>query len=165
MVSMDPPNVIVKPPRSFSPVTFQFPRTQNSPNRFSKFSEKGLATVTSWPSRLSQKSRPNLVGCNVGFEESSRVLLFGTERNPSPELSSEESCWVGGLLFLPSTKGVTELFCEIIVMLPGKVISVKVRSLGAVDERNSDTRPDRDTRSPTVTWPRIVVFCENTMSP
>lgn len=101
------PNVMVKPPREFKPVTGQSPYTQNSPNSFSKSVTVGALTVTSWPSRDSQKSRPNSVGWRVALTDSTRLWLFGTERNPSGPTSKAETDCVGGLRSTPRTKGVT----------------------------------------------------------
>lgn len=145
------PKFMDNPPRLFSPVTFQSPRIQNSPNLFSKSSATGLRIVTSCPSKLSQKSSPNLSGWSVLFSASSSVWLFGTERIPSTALSNEEKDWVGGERSSPMTRGVTGLPEDNTTMFLGLVISVADRSFGEPLDLNSSTTPPKLIESPTLT--------------
>ena len=107
--------------------------------------------VTSWPSRLSQKSSPYLSGCRVELVVEIRLLLLGTERKPSTPVSRALNFWVGGLLSLPRINGVTVLLLDKTVMFVGDSISVMNKKLGLLAERNSDTRPPREMKSPTLT--------------
>ncbi len=159
------PSVIVRPPRLFKPVTAQSPRTHISPKLFGKSKATGFGIVTSCPSRLSQKSIPNLSGCSVASVTSMRLLLLGTARKPSPPVSSAESCCVGGLRSLPMITGSTTLLWDATSILAGLSISVIVRSLGEPLERNSATRPDKDTMSPGATWAMIVSSSVKILSP
>ena len=54
---------------------------------------------------------------------------------------------------------------EVTLMFLGDSSSVRKRSSGAVDERNSDTVPVRETRSPGETEARIEVEVVNTFKP
>lgn len=121
--------------------------------------------VTNWPSRLSQKSMPNASGRRRSLTSSMRLTLFGTDKNPSAPLSRAENCCVGGLLSLPRMMGVTVWFEDNTVMLVGDSISVKWRSSGAVEERNSATIPLNEIKSPTWTWARTDAVEENTIKP
>jgi hypothetical protein len=162
------PKVIVRPPRPFFPVTGQSPWTQNSPNLFWKPREMGLGTITSCPSRLSQKSSPYWSGCRVALTLSRQVTLLGIDKNPSVPLSKALSFCVGGVLSFPRMTGVTVLFEERTTMLVGDTISVRNKSLGTADVRvgrNSETLPLSKMRSRTETWLSTVVEVEKTKSP
>lgn len=80
-----------------------------------------------------------------------RLLLLGTERKPSTPVSRALNFWVGGLLSLPRINGVTVLLLDKTVMFVGDSISVMNKKLGLLAERNSDTRPPREMKSPTLT--------------
>ena len=158
---------MVRPPRLFAPVAAQSPRTQNSPKLFWNPTATGLCTVTSWPSRLAQKSMPNLSGWRVAFARETKLWLPGTDSQPSLPTSSAESFCVGGLRSTPRTRGATVLLDESTVMLLGELSSVAnklLRELALVD-RNSATVPESEIRSPAETEFRTVVEDENTKRP
>lgn len=119
------PKVIVNPPRLLIPVARQLPRTQNSPKELPNPSEMGRGMVTTCPSRLSQKSRPYLFGCNRRSGVSWRLWFAGTDKKPSLPESRDEKCWVGGLRSRPRTIGTMGFPEDKTVMFVGEVSSVR----------------------------------------
>lgn len=65
-------------------------------------------------------------------------------------LSSAEYWPVGGVLRLPTIRGSTVLFLDIMVMFVGSSISVTERTVPS--EWNSLIKPERESLSPTATW-------------
>ena len=120
------------------------------PNISGKLLVVGPGTVTNLPSRLSQKSKPYLSGCNVAFTLSRRVKLFGTDSHPSAPVSKAEALPRGGVCPVSRlrTKGVTAISEEWIEKRDGEIISVWSKSLGLDSCLYSDTSPDKETRSP-----------------
>ena len=72
---------------------------------------------------------------------------------------------MGGLRSWPRISGVTVLLEEMTVMLDGASISVWKRLFGDEAVLNSDTRPLREMRSPTLTDCKIVEDVEKTNRP
>lgn len=123
-----PVSVMVTPPRSFNPVTVQFPLTHTSSYEFGLASATGLSIVTSSPTKLSQKSMPYRSGCRVGLATETRLWLFGTAKT-SPLVSKLENSSVGGARPepLPTSTGSTALPLETTATLRGDDSSVRNR--------------------------------------
>ena len=81
--------------------------------------------------------------------------MFGTERYPSGPVSNAESLRVGGERSTPRTTGGIAFPVERTVMFFGEVSSVRKRSSGELEDRNSDTVPVSEMRSPDVTEARM----------